>query len=155
MSFMKSFNQFITEVASFKNNSSWALSPSHGFEIKPSGSSEHPDLFPHLDFVGRESKVRWSGRKTRATAWGRVDPDNKVVHIITQNGALSPEESLRGKTLENDVFARLGAIEHLRERYPDHRVHVSGGPDFAGKPTIVTHGYSEHEKHLTGMLRQP
>ena len=150
---MKSFNQFITEVVSFRNNSSWALSPSHGFEIKPSGTKEHPNIFPHLDFRGKESKVRWSGRKTPATAWGRVDPDNKVVHIITQNGALSPnKESLRGKTLQNDVFARLEAIEHLRERYPEYRVHVSGGWDFAGKPTIVTHGYSEHEKYLTGML---
>jgi len=152
---MKSFNQFITEVVSFKNNSSWALSPSHGFEIKPSGTKEHPDLFRHLDFMGRESKVSSFSRgpKERATAWGRVDPDNKVVHIITQNGGLSPNRLSRG--LENDVFARLEAIEHLRERYPDYRVHVSGGWDFVGKPTIVTHGYSEHEKHLTGMLRQP
>jgi hypothetical protein len=152
---MKSFKQYITEVVSFKNNSSWALSPSHGFEIKPSGAKEHPDLFRHLDFMGRESKVSSFSRgpKERATAWGRVDPDNKVVHIITQNGGLSPNRLSRG--LENDVFARLGAIEHLRERYPEYRVHVSGGWDFVGKPTIVTHGYSEHEKYLTGMLRQP
>jgi hypothetical protein len=149
---MKSFRQYISEVVSFKNNSSWALSPSHGFEIKPSGVEEHPNIFPHLDFTGRESKVPWSGRKTPATAWGRVDPDNKAVHIITQNGGLSPNPLSKRKTLENDVFARLGAIEHLRKQFPDHRVHVSGGVDFAGKPTIVTHGYSEHEKHLTGML---
>ena len=153
---MKSFKQYITEVVSFRNNSSWALSPAGGFQIKPSGNKEHPDIFPHLDFMGRESKVPWyTGRKTRATAWGRVDHDNKVVHIITQNGALSPEKSLKGKPLENDVFARLGAIEQLRNQFPDHRVHVSGGADFVGKPTIITHGYSEHEKYLTGMLSQP
>ena len=52
---MKTFKEYILEVVTFKNNSHWVLSPS-GFEMeKMSGASEHPDLFPHLNFMGREA----------------------------------------------------------------------------------------------------
>jgi hypothetical protein len=150
---MKSFKQYISEVITFKNNSSWAMSP-HGFEIKDSGSTEHPDHFPHLDFMGRQTKNPTNMKKTPATSWGRVDHDNKVVHIITQNGMKTPNiERLGGRrrNLENDVYARLEAIKHLRDRFPEYKIHV-GGDSWNKNDTIITHGYSEHEKHLTSML---
>ena len=79
-----------------------------GFEIKESGHIEHPDHFPHLDFMGRKSKNPSNIKKTPATSWGRIDHDNKVVHVITQNGMKTPNLGrLRGKALVNDIFARI------------------------------------------------
>jgi len=148
---MKCFKQYITEVITFKNNSSWALSPI-GFEIKESGHIEHPDHFPHLDFMGRKSKNPSNIKKTPATSWGRIDHDNKVVHVITQNGMKTPNLGrLRGKALVNDIFARIEAVKHLRDRFPEYRVHA-GGDSWNENDKIVTHGYSEHEKYLTSML---
>jgi len=168
---MKSFNQFITEVVSFRNNSLWASSKL-GFEIKKPRAAyqefvaefHHAKMFPHLNFsfIG-DPKPKTGIDKIPANSWGRVDHDNKVVHIITQNGNIVPDQSLRRKKLEDDVFARLGAVEHLRERFPDYRIHVGhANKNFLydemaddGKPeNITTHGYSEHEKYLTGLLRQ-
>ena len=65
---MKSFRQYIIEVITFKNNSSWVLSP-HGFDVKDS-TMEHPDLFPHLNFMGREteSQIPVLRTKTEATS---------------------------------------------------------------------------------------
>jgi len=170
---MKSFKQYITEVVSFRNNSLWASSKEKGFEIKKPRRHEylwdldfhHPKMFPHLNFsVIGDPKPKTGIDKIPANSWGRVDHDNKVVHIVTQNGNIVPDQSLRGKKLEDDVFARLGAVEHLRERFPDYRIHVGHAnknhryDEMAddGKPeNITTHGYSEHEKYLTGLLRQP
>jgi hypothetical protein len=155
---MKTFKQYITEVISFVNNSSWALSPL-GFEIKDSAGREHPDHFPHLDFMGRsssqEKNTGRSNKKIPATSWGRVDHDNKVIHIITQNGMITPKESLRGSKLHDDVFARLDALKHIRERFPEYRVHAGGSSvGLSSRGPIITHGYSEHERYLTDMIKE-
>ena len=151
---MKTFKQYIIEVVTFKNNSSWVLSPG-GFQIKKSGDTEHPDLFPHLDFMGRRSTfepIESKNKKIAATSWGRVDHDNRIVHIITQNGMVSPKTSLRGRQLEDDVFARLNGLKHLRQHFPDYRVHTAGS-SYNPKDPIISHTYSEHEKHLMDMLK--
>ena len=153
---MKTFKEYILEVVTFKNNSHWVLSPS-GFEMKKmSGASEHPDLFPHLNFMGREANNGGTSmQKIPALSWGRIDHDNKVIHIITQNGGIAPNRLLRRRQLEDDVYARQRAIPHLRQEFPDFRIHV-GGPSALERTAdnIQTHSYSEHEKFLTGHLNE-
>jgi hypothetical protein len=90
--------------------------------------------------------------QTQATSWGRVDHDNKVVHITTPNGgSLKPPERYRGKELENDVFNRLAAVKHLKKQFPDYKVHYAGPMYSETKPQV--HSYSEHEKFLTDLLK--
>ena len=151
---MLSFRQFLTEVLTFKNNQSWVLGPGKEFQIKDSGAVEHPDLFPHLNFMGRRTKTGVSAeRKPRALSWGRIDHDNKLIHIITQNGGLSPGTQLSGKRLEDDVFARFDALSHLQRHFPDYRIHYGGAGVFGDPDQIQTHSHDEHGKHLMSLLR--
>jgi len=158
---MKSFKHYLIEVLTFKNNSSWAYHPDTGFAHKKSGGREHYDVFPHLEFMGRgkiaDEKRRIPQRKRiPAQSWGRVDHDNRIVHIITQNGQMVPSSRLTGKRLVDDVFNRITAVKHIRQHFPDYRIHVSGHqqPGYGDKVTtdITTHYYDEHLKHLTGLL---
>jgi hypothetical protein len=147
----------LCEVKTFKNNSSWVLFGGI-FQHTKTGSAEHPDLFPNVNFMGRQSaqelKSEYKTKKTNASAWGRIDHDNRMVHIITQNGGLTPNVNLRGKRLEDDVFSRLEAVKHLKQNFPGYMIHHAGN-NYRENPdeSIMTHSYGEHEKHLTDMLK--
>ena len=151
---MKSFNQFLNEVISYKDNHSFAIGPNNFYDEKVSNSTEHPELFPHLNFMGRRESSR---NKPMAKVWGRIDHNNNNVHFVTQHGMPVYGESdgrvRNKKDLETDVFNRLDAVNKVRERYPSYSVHHGFITSESGERTPRLVSYHEYEKHLTGILK--
>ena len=122
---------------------------------------EHPDAFPQLNFMGREGRTPVSpntaifNEKKDASAWGRIDNDNKVIHILTQHGfSITPHfgsgsPGARAR-FERDIDHRLNALDKLQKEFPEYRIHAGG----VGGDTPIIHTYDEHRKHLFGLLDQ-
>ena len=181
---MKSFRQYLhqtlNEVISFRNNSQFAVANKELNVIKDE-NKEHPSAFPHLFFPGhpyqdedidsaRRRLVAGKGLsgpkrnsiKSRPTAesWGRIDHNNKVLHIVTGNAGMNVTETgydikLHTKKAEKDAFDRIHAIELLKAQYPDFRVHVGNVPKNREemqdrKP--ITLSYGEYTKSIIKTL---
>jgi hypothetical protein len=154
---MLSFRQYLVEVLSYDNNNLWAMDASTDFQVRRDTSDiEHPDAFPHLNFMGREATKPWRGMPKRdAAAWGRIDNDNKVIHIITQHGFSIPTHFSSGSPserarFEQDINHRLNALDKIQKEFPEYRIHAGG----VEGDTPIIHTYDEHRKHLFGLLDQ-
>lgn len=155
---MKNFKHYITEVLSWKNNSLFAVFPSgdlvfkHSTPERPVG--EHPDEFPSLNF---SATVNFRGggftqlEAPRARAWGRIDHENKTMHIITEYG-MKPSRETRRWALENDVFKRMDALSVLEKKYPDYKIHhgYEGEHGVNRQPRLISP--DQYRKELTDML---
>lgn len=117
----------ISEVLTWQNNILYAFDGSNltFHNEKEQGPLEHPDAFPHLDFMGRESNSGPRKWKPKAKAWGRIDTNNQNFHIVTQNGMqLYDGANVRELTL--DIENRLSVLDAMEKQFPNLKVHVGG-----------------------------
>jgi len=78
-----------------------------------------------------------------ARSWGRVEKG--VATIVTHEGA-EPPSTRNKRGLEDDIFDRIHAIEHLRQ-FPGIMFHAG-----AENGRAILHSPTQHERHLTGLL---
>lgn len=174
---MKSFKHYIIEVVSWEKNTLFAIGPRNGpieyVHDTKSRMIEHPDAFKHLNFnerphsgehlmgiedLSHESAREYPGTdRPKASSWGRIDHENKVVHIVTQHG-LAPYglvSSERNKKIrEDDVFHRLHAIKQIKQTYPDYSIQhgYEGGWASPRVPRVISS--SQYEKELMDHLNE-
>ena len=181
---MKSFRQYLhqtlNEVISFENNSQFVVANKE-LNVIEDEDKEHPSAFPDLFFPGhpyqdedfdnaRRRLVAGKGLsgpkrnplKSRPTAesWGRIDHNNKVLHIVTGNAEFNVTETgydikLHTKKAEKDAFDRIHAIELLKAQYPDFRVHVGNVPknrEAMQDRKPITLSYEEYTKSIIKAL---
>lgn len=173
---MKSFNEYITEVIDWDQNTLFAIGPSGKIEFhhdRKGTMIEHPDAFEYLNFMDRPSSREFNrgikdlrdpnargfpgADRPKAVSWGRIDHVNGVLHIVTEHGTtpygIGRNEKDKRKR-ENDVFNRLHALKHLKQTHPEYQIHhgYEGGWDSPRTPRIISYSKYEKElmKHLTG-----
>lgn len=146
---MKRFRQFLREAVNIHpTNTLYAVLRSGKILTHENARNlEHRDAFPHLNFLGRGGDT--SGKKETPIAWGRIDPREKQLHIVTEHGLNTPEGSSSG-VLNKDINNRLQAIEHIEKQYPDHSIVVGGG-GYGGSAKIL-HGYDQHRETLYNLM---
>ena len=158
----------LVEVVEWENNTLFAISQSgdfHRHHDRKNTMIEHPDAFPGLNFMDRPtSRESLMGlkfaphNKPKATAWGRIDNNNRVVHIITKHGmsvyGTEKMDRPNRKEMINDIFHRLKAIKELKKYYPEFTLHYGyeGGLESPRVPKLTT--YAEHERYLAKLLEQ-
>lgn len=162
---MISFKQYLIEITQWRDSSSWAISRRHGLEVVSQARDDHPVIFPHLHFPGwayDSSGFNDPKGKEVAQVWGRIDPTNKELHMISPlifggDGGLYGE-GVPHATLKQDIIARLDALELLRKQFSDYRIDT-GMVDYA-KPldpsgtkfAKIYHGFDQHYKWLSQKL---
>jgi len=148
------FRQYLIEITSWANTSSWVLSRKHGFEVMPKTRDDHPVLFPHIFFPGWAYDASgWNHPEGKAPAqvWGRIDNDNKDIHIVSpllpgRDGSLYGA-GVHSSHVKRDIEARMEAVEHLRRMYPDYRLDSGMLDDSNAK---IYHTFDQHIKWLSG-----
>ena len=175
---MKSFREFIIEVISWEGNTLFAMGPGGVIEYhddRKGKMTEHPDAFKHLNFMDRphsgeilrgiedlrDPNARGiSGTdRPKAIAWGRIDHNNNVIHIVTQHGT-SPygigEREKDKRKREDDVFHRIKALKQIREKYPEIRIHhgYEGSDPWSSPKTPRIISIDQYEKELMKHLEQ-
>ena len=163
---MKKFKEFLLEVVNFKDNILYVMDGkrlrTHDTRVKPNqaqdeddgegqaegySETEHPNVFPEFNFMGRGEN---SENKRPASAWGRIDPNNKTFHIVTQHGIdvggrFAP---VHASAFKRDIQHRMNVLDAMQRDFPDHRVDV--GVDAKGKP--ITHSIDQHRSYLMDHL---
>lgn len=166
---MKTFKQYITEIVSWENNTLFAMGPDNKIKLHHDSTSsmiEHPDAFTELNFNDRPSSDEYNRgikdlsksniNRPKAIAWGRIDNDNKTIHIVTQHG-LSPygygKNENNEKLKREDIFNRIDILKQIKQKYPNFNIQhgYEGGWESPRIPVFTN--YSTYEKELTDMLK--
>ncbi len=175
---MKSFREFIIEVIEWQGNTLFAMGPSGKVEYhddRKGRMTEHPDAFKHLNFMNRphsgeimigikdlrdpDVRGRPGADRPKAIAWGRIDHNNNVIHIITQHGTTLygvGEKEKDERKREDDVFNRIKAMRQVASQYPGVQIHhgyESADPWSSPRtPRIIS--IDQYEKELMKHLEQ-
>jgi len=141
---MKSFLEFLIENYNDMNflyivdrKGNFATAPSH---------LDHETAFKPLYF-GYDTQTMPSDPDLLVPVWGRVE--NGVATIVTHEGAEPPSFTRNKRTLEDDIFDRIHAIQHLKN-HTNGNIMFHAGVDQDRNP--IRHSPIQHEKHLTGFL---
>ena len=173
---MISFKKYITEVIEWSGNTLFAMGPSGKVEYhddRKGKMTEHPDAFKHLNFMNRphsgeimigindlsdpDARGMPGADRPKAIAWGRIDHQNNVIHIVTQHGTTPygvGEREKDKRKREDDVFNRIKALTQIRKEYPGVQIHHGyEGADpssYTKVPRIISADQYEKElmKHL-------
>lgn len=146
---MKSFLEFLIENNSNNNfrNFIWAVDGNREFSTAPS-HLDHITAFDPIYFGHDQQKIPTRNGRVNyglvARSWGRVV--DGVATIVTPEGAEPPSNVRNKRTLEDDIFDRIHAIEQL-EQFPGIVFHA-GAED--GK--AILHSPTQYKKHLTSFL---
>lgn len=175
---MKSFKQHINEVIEWSGNTLFAMGPSGKVEYhddRKGRMTEHPDAFKHLNFMNRphsgeimigiddlrdsNARGRPGTDRPKAVAWGRIDHQNNVLHIVTQHGTTPygiGEREKDKRKREDDVFNRIKALRQVISQYPQLRIHhgYEGADPWSSPkvPRIIS--AEQYEKELMKHLEQ-
>jgi hypothetical protein len=169
---VKSFREFIIEVIEWQGNTLFAMGPSGKVEYhddRKERMTEHPDAFKHLNFMNRphsgeimigiedlrdpNARGRPGADRPKAIAWGRIDHNNNVIHIITQHGTAPygvGEKEKDKRKREDDVFNRIEVLKQVASQYPGVQIHhgYEGADPWSSPRTPRIISIDQYEKEL-------